>query len=142
MISSIDKRDPVLFTEMASVQKRRIRAKIAFEHLMNEILTRIPLLHDVNNTRVEEMLLFASTCFNETELQEHTVRYFLHHGSQAKLMLDAIEKYRFELRLLEEDLLEDCYEEVAMFLEYLTEVHFKIQDIHNVYQEELYYLQN
>lgn len=142
MINSTDRRDPVLFTEMASVQKRRIRAKIAFDHLMNEILTRIPRLHDVNNTRVEEMLLFASTCFNETELQEHTVRYFSHHGSQAKLMLDAIEKYRFELRLLEEDFLEDCYEEIVMFLEYLTEVHFKIKDIHQVYHQELYYLQN
>lgn len=142
MISSLDRRDPLLFTEVKSVQKRLIRAKIAYEHLMNEIITRLPQLYVTHNTRIKEMLSFAETCFDEKELSNHTVAFFAHHGFESKLILDSIEKFRFELRLLEEDELEDCYEEVAMYLEYLIEVYFKIKDITEIYKEEMFYLQN
>lgn len=142
MISSVNKRDPLLFTEVRSIQKRRISAKIAYEHLMNEIISRLPLKFVNYNKRINEMLLFSQTCFDQDELIDHTVSFFVYHGFESKMILDSIEKFRFELRLLEDDELEDCYEEVAIYLEYLIEVYSKIKDIAQIYKDEMFYLQN
>jgi len=142
MISSLNRRDPLLFAEVSSIQKRRIRAKIAYEHLMNEIISRLPQKIVDYNKGIKEMLSFSQTCFDEDELSDHTVSFFVYHGFESKMILDAIEKFRFELRLLEDEELENYYEEVAIYLEFLSEVYYKIKDITEIYKDEMYYLQN
>lgn len=142
MINILDQRDPLLFNEVNSLKKRRIRAKIALEQLLHEIASRVAMSDTENNHRLREMLSFSLSAFDEALLDSHTVEFFIEQGFNAKLILDHVERFRFELRLLEEDMLEDCYEEVAIYLEYLIEVYYKISDIRDIYNSEMSYLQN
>lgn len=142
MNNVLDQRDPLLFSEVNSLKKRRVRAKISLEQLLHEIASRVAMSDNDNNHRLQEMLSFSLSAFDEVLIDNHTVEFFIEQGYKAKVILDHVERFRFELRLLEDDLLEDCYEEVAMYLEYLIEVYYKISDIRDIYNNEMFYLQN
>lgn len=142
MIDSIDKRNPILFSEVENLLHFRVVAKLAFEHLMNEIIGCLSESELRDNTGIKELLSFSNSCFDETIIKAHTIGYFTHHGFESKYILDILEKYRFELKLYEDEDLEKCYSELQSYLEYLEGVYNKIVEIEEVYNEELIFLQN
>lgn len=142
MNNLINQRDPLLFNEVNTLKNLRVRASIGFEQLLHEIACRVDVSDIDNNHRLQEMLSFSQSAFDGALMENHTLNFLIEKGFKAKIILDYVERFRFEFRLLEEDFLEDCYEQVAMFLEYLIEVYYKISDIKDIYNNEMSYLQN
>lgn len=142
MIPTINLQDPCFYSEVTYVVNRRVSNKLAFEQVVFAILSKLPGPFKNSNNDVQELLFFADSGFNENTITKHSVFFFEVYGGMAKNVLNAIERFRFELRLLDDDQFELIYEEVAQYLEFLANVEGKLKDIKSTYEMDLLYLSN
>ena len=142
MIPTINLQDPCFYNEVSYVLDCRVSTKLAFEHIVFSIVSKLPGPFKNSNNDVQELLFFADSGFNENTIAKHSVFYFEVYGGMARKVLSAVERFRFELRLLDDENFEILYEEVARYLEFLAEVESKLKEIKTTYEEDLLYLSN
>ena len=141
MEPQINYRDPNFFKEITYLLKYRLHANLAFNSILESLFER---LHKSqwDNINSEVLLSFGKIAFDKDFMNHNSVSYLKRVGPQSRLVLDTVERLRFELRLLEDENFEIEYETIAIYLEFICESYTKLQEMESVYKDGLKYLMN
>lgn len=142
MSLTLNYQDPTLFDEVRLVSGQLLVVKLQLGYILNAFGERLPRKELAQGSQVYELFDFYESAFDPWEVHSHSISYFETYGAKAKYLLDILEYHRFHLRLLEDEVFEECYVDVAKFFDELIEIGEKIAAIQHVMTHDLAYLNN
>lgn len=142
MIFALNYKDPTLFDEINLLEEIMLPVRLYYSYVIHHFAEVLPVEEFRFESDFSKLLDFQNLAFDQGFMMKHSTAYITIASQNATEVSNLIERYRFELRLLDDIVFEECYVRICEFFDLLVEVRLKVDALHSTYTGEMNYLSN
>ena len=142
MIFALNYKDPTLFDEINLLEEIMLPVRLHYSYIIHHFAEVLPVEEFLFESDFSKLLDFQNLAFDQVFMMKHSTAYITIASQNITEVSNLIERYRFELRLLDDNVFEECYVRICQFFDLLLEVRLKADALHSTYKGEMNYLSN